>query len=223
MAARVALQKLAISVVALGQGVPFFHAGLEMMRSKSLDRDSFNSGDWFNKLDFSYASNNWGVGLPPAEANEQNWPLMKPLLEDAARKPSQQDIEAVVSHTQAMLSIRKSSKLFRLGTGEDVKARVRFHTTGPSQEPGLILMSVSDEEAGLPDLDPANGVVVVAWNAAPQEVKVTDPDFSASVLALHPAQAALVGDPVQGATFVAGTFTIPPRVAAVFVGTANFP
>lgn len=31
------------------QGIPFFHAGDELLRSKSLDRDSYNSGDWFNR------------------------------------------------------------------------------------------------------------------------------------------------------------------------------
>lgn len=35
--------------VSLLQGIPFFHAGDEMLRSKSLDRDSYNSGDWFNR------------------------------------------------------------------------------------------------------------------------------------------------------------------------------
>jgi hypothetical protein len=37
------------------QGIPFFHAGDEILRSKSLDRDSYNSGDWFNK----YCSGLW--------------------------------------------------------------------------------------------------------------------------------------------------------------------
>jgi hypothetical protein len=37
---------------------------------QSLDRDSYNSGDWFNRLDFSYKSNNFGVGLPGAEKNQ---------------------------------------------------------------------------------------------------------------------------------------------------------
>ena len=32
------------ALVALGQGVAFFHAGDEILRSKSLDRDSYNSG-----------------------------------------------------------------------------------------------------------------------------------------------------------------------------------
>lgn len=27
------------------------------------------------RLDFTYSSNNWGVGLPPKEKNEKSWPL----------------------------------------------------------------------------------------------------------------------------------------------------
>jgi pullulanase/glycogen debranching enzyme len=50
----------------LSQGVPFFHAGDELLRSKSLDRNSYDSGDWFNRLDYTYQTNNWGVGLPPS-------------------------------------------------------------------------------------------------------------------------------------------------------------
>ena len=64
----------------LGQGVPFMHAGSDLLRSKSFDRDSYNSGDWFNKLDFSYQDNNFGVGLPVAGKNQDNWFLMQPLL-----------------------------------------------------------------------------------------------------------------------------------------------
>jgi pullulanase len=57
------------------QGIPFFHAGDDTLRSKSLDRDSYNSGDWFNRLDFSYETNNFGVGLPPKEKNEEKWDM----------------------------------------------------------------------------------------------------------------------------------------------------
>ena len=48
----------------------------------------FLAGDWFNLLDFSYASNNFGVGLPPAAKNEAAWPIKAPLLADPAMKPS---------------------------------------------------------------------------------------------------------------------------------------
>jgi pullulanase/glycogen debranching enzyme len=74
MADRVRMQQLALSTVALGQGVAFWHAGSDMLRSKSLDRNSYNSGDHFNELDFSYQSNGFGGGLPPAPDNESKWP-----------------------------------------------------------------------------------------------------------------------------------------------------
>ena len=48
VADRVRMQNLGLDLVMYSQGVPFFHAGGDMLRSKSLDRDSFNSGDWFN-------------------------------------------------------------------------------------------------------------------------------------------------------------------------------
>ena len=69
MADRVRMQIVGLSTIVLGQGVPFIHAGSDMLRSKSLDRNSFNSGDWFNTLDLSLQTNNFGVGLPPAGGN----------------------------------------------------------------------------------------------------------------------------------------------------------
>jgi pullulanase len=41
---RVRMQNLGLSIVALGQGVPFFHAGSDMLRSKSMEADSYNAG-----------------------------------------------------------------------------------------------------------------------------------------------------------------------------------
>lgn len=38
--------QLALALPLLCQGVPFTHAGDDLLRSKSLDRDSYNSGDW---------------------------------------------------------------------------------------------------------------------------------------------------------------------------------
>ncbi len=47
---------LANAMTALAQGIPFFHAADEFLRSKSLDRDSYNSGDWFNRIDWCVCS-----------------------------------------------------------------------------------------------------------------------------------------------------------------------
>jgi pullulanase/glycogen debranching enzyme len=66
---RCRINHLATAIVALSQGVPFFHAGDEILRSKSLDRDSYSSGDWFNRLDFSGNTHNFGVGLPGEQKN----------------------------------------------------------------------------------------------------------------------------------------------------------
>ena len=64
-AVRARMQTLGNSIVMFSQGVPFFQAGDDLLRSKSLDRNSYNSGDWFNRLDFTYQSNNWGYRLAP--------------------------------------------------------------------------------------------------------------------------------------------------------------
>lgn len=53
LAERLRMVNLAAGMIALSQGVPFFHAGDEILRSKSLDRDSYSSGDWFNRVDWS--------------------------------------------------------------------------------------------------------------------------------------------------------------------------
>ncbi|THF98031.1 hypothetical protein TEA_022753 [Camellia sinensis var. sinensis] len=49
------------------------------------------------KLDFSYKSNNWGVGLPPKEKSEKNSPLIKPRLADPSFKPESSHILAPAS------------------------------------------------------------------------------------------------------------------------------
>ncbi|HEX6386730.1 MAG TPA: pullulanase-type alpha-1,6-glucosidase, partial [Anaerolineae bacterium] len=144
MAERVRMQNMGLSIVALSQGVPFFHAGSDMLRSKSMDRDSFNSGDWFNKLDFTYETNNWGIGLPIADKNQDNWPVMAPLLAMDSLAPTRDDIVQSVAHFREMLQIRRSSPLFRLQTAAAIQERLAFHNTGPEQVPGLIVMSLSD-------------------------------------------------------------------------------
>ncbi len=218
MEERVRMQNLGISLVALSQGVPFFHAGTELLRSKSLDRDSYNSGDWFNALDFTYQSNNWGKGLPVEDKNGSNWPLMSDLLGREELAPSQEHILTSLQHLEEMLRIRFSSPLFRLQSGAEVMERVRFHNTGPDQIPGLIVMSISDD--GPAQLDDTYDLIVVLFNADddPQTITLADlPDFN---LALHPVQAGSADPLVATASFDAGsqTFDVPGRTTAVFVG-----
>lgn len=69
MDARVRMNTLSLATVTLSQGPSFWHAGADLLRSKSLDRNSYDSGDWFNRIDWTGASNTFGSGLPPAPAD----------------------------------------------------------------------------------------------------------------------------------------------------------
>jgi pullulanase/glycogen debranching enzyme len=218
MAERVRMQNMGLSLVALSQGVPFFHAGSDMLRSKSLDRDSYDSSDWFNQLDFSYENNNWGVGLPPKEKNGENYPIMQPLLATLA-PPTHDDILNSVAHFQEMIQIRKSSPLFRLETAVAVQDRLAFYNTGPEQLPGLIVMSLWDMGDGIESIDPNYGLVVVLFNANDEEQTFTDEAFAGLELELHPVQVNSNDPVVQTAVFATelGAFTVPGRTTAVFV------
>ncbi|KAJ9684719.1 hypothetical protein PVL29_016942 [Vitis rotundifolia] len=219
---RCRINHLATSIIALSQGIPFFHSGDEMLRSKSIDRDSYNSGDWFNRLDFSYNSNNWGVGLPPKGKNEKNWPLIKPRLADPSFKPQKNHIIAAVENFLNLLKIRYSSPLFRLRTANAIQARVRFHNTGPSWVPGIIVMSIEDGHEGVPglsQLDPVYSYIVVIINPSPTEIQFASPALQARTLQLHPVQVMSSDGVIKNSTYEAssGCFTVPPRTTSVFV------
>ncbi|HEX8437527.1 pullulanase-type alpha-1,6-glucosidase [Archangium sp.] len=217
--ARVRMHNMAMSLVALGQGIPFFHAGDELLRSKSMDRNSYNSGDWFNKLDFTYESNNWGVGLPPAGDNQEKWSVMKPLLANPDLKPGSAHITRALDHFEELLSIRKSAALLRPRTAEDVQAKVRFLNTGASQVPGLIVMNLRDEAA-------ADGItdIVVLFNANDEAQAFPIPEYAGRGMKLHPVQADSSDTAVRTASFDAsGAFTVPARTTAVFVNAQATP
>ncbi|KAF9598351.1 hypothetical protein IFM89_027162 [Coptis chinensis] len=224
---RCRLNQLATSIVSLSQGIPFFHCGDEMLRSKSLDRDSYNSGDWFNRLDFSYNSNNWGVGLPPKGKNEKNWPLIKPRLADPSFKPHKDHILGAVENFLNVLRIRYSSPLFRLRTSNAIQKRVRFHNVGPSRIPGIIVMSIEDGHEGMPglvQLDPLYSYIVVAFNPLQNEVLFTSHALQARNLVLHPVQLMSSDKLVMESNYDAssGSFTVPPRTTSVFVEPRAF-
>jgi pullulanase len=217
IADRVRMQNLGLDVVMFSQGVSFFHAGSDMLRSKSLDRDSYNSGDWFNLLDFTYETNNWGVGLPPASHNSAEYAIMQPLLAQEGITPDQDAILANVAHFREILQIRSSSPLFSLQTGDAVQERVAFHNTGPDQVPGVIVMSISDMVGD--DLDPNHEMIVVVFNTTPDMVDFTQGDLAGMAFELHPVQVESADAVVQGAAFDAdsGIFSVPARTTAVFV------
>jgi pullulanase-type alpha-1,6-glucosidase len=217
MTDRVRAQNVAVDVVALSQGVPFFHAGMDMLRSKSMDRNSYNSGDWFNELDFSYATTNWGIGLPMAADNGGDWYLMEPRLADPALAPAMDDVEAAVVHLREMLQVRGSSPLFRLATAGDIMDRLAFHNTGPDQVPGVIVMSISDEVGE--DLDPEAAAVWVLFNPTDEDATFAVADLVGADVVLHPVLAGSADPVVRMASFdgPTGELFVPARTTVVFV------
>jgi len=212
---RVRMHRLGLSIVALSQGVPFFMAGDEILGSKSADRNSYDSGDWFNRIDWTLKSNNWGVGLPPANGNQGDWPIIGPALADPNLKPTAKDIEGTYRHMLEMLVIRKTSGLFRLRTADEIKKSVSFFNVGPDQVPGLIVERI--QNTGRSCFPASEAVVLV--NATPQAQSFTNPAFRKQSLLLHPVQALSQDPVVRTSKFRSstGTFTIPARTTAVFI------
>lgn len=221
MEERVRAQNMGLSLIALAQGVPFFHMGSDMLRSKSLDHNSYDSGDWFNRVDFSYEDNTFASGLPPAWNNQGRWSIMSPLLANPNLKPERGHILDTVEHMREMLQIRRSSKLFRLETEGEVEARVRFHNTGTQQKDGLIVMSIDDTVGA--DLDSERDRIVVLFNANKFGQTLTIPELRGEAMELHEVLANSHDPLVKKSRFDSdtGTFEVPGRTTAVFVARAS--
>ncbi|OAO92107.1 hypothetical protein AXX17_AT5G03790 [Arabidopsis thaliana] len=178
------------------------------------------------RLDFSYSSNNWGVGLPPKGKNEHNWPLIKPRLQDPSFKPKSSHIVATLHNFLDLLRIRYSSPLFRLDTARAIQERVRFHNTGPSSIPGAIVMSIEDGHKGIPSvsqIDPIYSLIVVIFNARPSEFSYPSPALKDRKLELHPVQVMSADEIVKKSVYdsFSGGFTVPARTTTVFVESRN--
>ncbi|MGO3421938.1 MAG: alpha-1,6-glucosidase domain-containing protein [Pseudoalteromonas distincta] len=214
---RVRAHNMALALPLMSQGIPFMQMGADLLRSKSMDRNSYDSGDWFNFVDFTKDTNNWNIGLPLAQDNEVKWQEIMPISANTQAAAQPQDITFAHDVFNEFLQIRSSSPLFRLTTEQDVIERVGFHNVGKAQQHGLIVMSIDDGE-GLTDLDPAFDALVVVINATEQTLSHTI--ATAADFELHNVLKNSVDASMASANFAAGdnegTFTVPPYTLAVF-------
>ncbi|GAA2856463.1 hypothetical protein GCM10010517_14780 [Streptosporangium fragile] len=217
MADRVRMQTLSLATAMLGQGVSFVHAGSERLRSKSLDRNSYDSGDWFNRLlwDCS-AGNGFGAGLPPKADNEDKWPYARPLLADPALRPDCAAISAARARFGELLKIRSSSPAFALGSLAEVQKRLTFPTSGTSEIPGVVTMHLDSS-----GLDPRWTSITVVFNATPEAQRQTVAALKGAQVTLHPVQTTGDDAVVKQSAFdpATGTLTVPARTVAVFVAS----
>ncbi|WP_328313289.1 pullulanase-type alpha-1,6-glucosidase [Streptomyces sp. NBC_00442] len=199
------MQVLALATATLSQGPALSQAGSDLLRSKSLDRNSFDSGDWFNALHWDCrAGNGFGRGLPTAADNQAKWPYAKPLLANPALSPGCASIEGTSAAYQDLLAIRHSESAFGLATAAQVQSALSFPLSGSGATPGVITMRL--------------GPLVVVFNATPQRRTQQVAALAGAAYALHPRQAAGADPVVRTATYDqgSGSFTVPARTVAVF-------
>ncbi|HEX4911722.1 MAG TPA: alpha-1,6-glucosidase domain-containing protein [Permianibacter sp.] len=220
---RARVQILAAATVAFSQGIAYFHAGQDLLRSKSLDRNSFDSGDWFNKLDWSYQDNAFGTGLPPERDNGASWPWQQTLLADSHLKPRPREISWTRDAFRDLLRIRASSTLFRLRSAADIQQRLQFLNTGRNQIGTVIVGKLTGSNQNGPAYPGANfRAVLYAINVDTREHTLRLPSEQGQNWQLHPvhlADGAADQRPKTASRFVAATgeLTVPARTALVYV------
>ena len=221
-------QVVGLSLVLLAEGVAFVHGADDLLRSKSGDSNSFDSGDYFNRIYWDGSANNWSVGLPPQNTgnNAANAATLGPLL-GSRPVPDAATIAAVAARFREFLAIRRATDLFRLASATDIDNCLSFPDQG-QQVHGLIveqILGVGCVGATSSGLD---GVVVL-YNGSTSVQSFSLASFAgvtqgtgSGQVSLHPVQQAGSDSTLlSGWKFTsgaaAGTFTVPARTTAVFV------
>ncbi|MFM9591286.1 pullulanase-type alpha-1,6-glucosidase [Streptomyces scabiei] len=205
---RARMQVLALATAALSQGPALSQAGTDLLRSKSLDRNSYDSGDWFNAIHWDCRDGNgFGRGLPLAADNRSKWPYAKPLLTSV--KVGCEQIEGASAAYRDLLRIRTTEDVFSLDTAGQVQSKLSFPLSGKDETPGVITMELGD--------------LVVVFNATPERQEQTVDDLAGTGYALHRVQAAGADSTVRTSSYEAesGTFVVPGRTVAVFARTGR--
>ena len=220
---RVRMSLISQASVALSQSPSFWASGTEMLRSKSLDRDSYNSGDYYNAIDWSMRDNGFGHGLPVKSKNGSAWDHMRPLLENPNLKPTSEQIDASSEIAMDFLRVRSSSRLFTLGRADLIRSKVTFPNSGEGAVDGTIIMLINDEAGAGTDVDAKLDGALVVFNASGESVTTAVEGLSGRVFKLHEAQANGSDETVKGASFDAktGSVTVPARTVAVFTQAAG--
>ncbi|MEU8348936.1 pullulanase-type alpha-1,6-glucosidase [Streptomyces sp. NPDC048845] len=202
---RARMQVLSMATAALSQGPALSQAGTDLLRSKSLDRNSYDSGDWFNALHWDCRDGNgFGRGLPPAADNEDKWPWAKPLLTEETLTPGCAEIEGASAAYRDLLRIRTTEPAFGLDSAGAVQSALSFPLSGTGETPGVITMALGD--------------LVVVFNATPEVQRQRVGGLAGQDYRLHPVQERGADPVVRQSSYEAasGTFTVPARTTAVF-------
>ena len=223
---RVRMHVQSLSFALFAQGIPFIHMGSEFMRSKSFLRDSYDYGDWFNRVDFSKQNNFYNVGLPPAEKDQANWPLIKEVLVGHQGR-DQVNAEQIQRSSNAfidMLAIRMSSPLFRLTTEQSIIDKVSFLNTALSKQDadkstklqtGLLVMKIDDTQGQA--VDSKYQSLLIIFNTSDKTQSFVSDTTNTQGYQLHPIQKMGSDEVVKQSKVTVEGFTVPPLSSVVFV------
>ncbi|MDT9699851.1 pullulanase-type alpha-1,6-glucosidase [Streptomyces sp. P17] len=204
---RARMQVLAMATATLSQGPALSQAGTDLLRSKSLDRNSYDSGDWFNAIRWNCADGNgFGRGLPMAADNQSKWPYATPLLSQV--KVGCKQIDGASAAYRDLLRIRSTEDVFSLDSAEQVQSKLAFPLSGKDETPGVITMTLGD--------------LVVVFNATPRQQEQRIAELAGKGYALHEVQTSGADPIVKGSSYEkeSGTFAVPGRTVAVFSRTS---
>ncbi len=215
---RMKMQTVGIATVLLGQAMPFNHMGGELLRSKSMQRDSYDYGDWYNVVDFTRQEHNWNKGLPTKDKDLSNYDQITRAVLDVNSKATPSDIDAMFENYKEMLKLRKSTPLMTLPSAQAIIDRVDFRNTGKHQTPGLIVMTIDNGSTQATDLDENLDSVVVIINANPNAQTINGFfDHEGKEIDLTGFELGHGTNGIaNGATFSEGQFNVPAWSVAVF-------
>jgi len=221
-AERARVQMLAGALIAFSQGVAYIHAGQEILRSKSLDGNSYDSGDLFNVLDWTYQNNSFGSAMPEMQGTAEATALSLSLLKDSTIQPAAADIAWTRDAYMDLLKIRKSSQLFRLPTAQDVQVRLNFFNTGTQGDARLIAAHLQGHD--LKDF----AELIYFVNVSEQSQGLEIGSLAGKAFELHPVQASAQAADQRPRTLakyhkLTGEFEIPARSAVVYVVKGHQP
>lgn len=200
---RARMQVVAMATATLSQGPALSQAGTDLLRSKSLDRNSYDSGDWFNALHWNCEDGNgFGRGLPPAQDNRSKWSWARDLLDRIS--VGCDEITSTSAAYRDLLAIRKAEPAFSLATAGQVQEQLSFPLSGPDETPGVLTMALGD--------------LVVVFNATPERQRQMLPGAVGTAYALHPIQAGGADAVVRTSSYdeATGSLSVPARTVAVF-------
>ena len=192
--------------------------GSELLRSKSMQRDSYNSGDWYNRVDFTKQSNNWNVGLPRSDKDGSNYEIITQVIQGAGER-AQVDADNIANmndYFKELVELRASSGLFSLNKGDEIKRRLAFHNTGADQLAGVIVMSIDNSGDKFDaTIDAQRQGIVVVINARPTNLDFDG--FDATDYQLHSISVAKgAASLAHNAQVIDGKLQVPAWSSAVF-------